>query len=267
MSIKNITFNSFDLQDSNFLTRDIVYRNMPAKIIDVETRARRDGFFLMNSYYENKEIRVSGVLSRDTEANLKTSIDLMKESLYTNESNLDIDDGSGTMRFIASVKSINIPEEHYHITSMPYEIVFLCEPFGKATSTTTDSKTITQASSSPYENTFNPTGSVGPLPVLKWACSGAPTASITQIKFENTTTNRSITIPSLVLDADTDYVEIDCENMSVKRVYDAGNSVEIDFTGVFPSFIAGVNNYKITLQGGGATWTLNQTIVYYPTYL
>lgn len=264
---KNIVFNSFDLQDSNFLTKDIIYRNLPSKIIDLIPKSRRDGFFIQNTYFESKEIIVKGTLTRDTEANLKTSLDSMKEALYVDEANLDIDDGSGTMRFVASVKSIHIPEEHYNITQLPYEIIFVAQPFGKATSTSTDSKTITQASASPYENTFDPTGSMGPTPVLKWACSGIPTAAITQIKIENTTTGESMTVPSLVLDADGDYLEIDCENMTVKRSYDGGAETEIDFTGTFPAFNAGSNSYKVTITGGGATWTLSQTFTYYPLYL
>ena len=267
MSAKSITFNSFDLQDSNFRTRDIVYRNTPEKIIDLIPKSRRDGFDLVNTYYENKEITIVGMLTRDTEANLKTSLDLMKAALHIDESNLDINDGGTTMRFVASVKSINVPEEHYHITQIPYEIVFICEPFMKSTSTTTDSKTITQASASPYENTFDPVGSIGPNPVLKWACSGAPMAAITQIVFENVTTGETITVPSLVLDADGDYLEIDCENLTVKRVYDGGAATSIDFTGVFPTFKSTSNSYKVTITGGGATWSLSQTIVYYSTYI
>ena len=267
MSVKQLTYNSFDLQDSTFLTKDIVYRNIPSKIINLIPKSRRDGFFIQNTYYESKEIAVRGTISRDTETNLKISVDAMKEALYADEANLDIDDGSGTMRFIASVQSINIPEEHYHITQLPFEIIFTCQPFGQATSTTTDNKTITQADSSPYANTFDPTGSMGPTPILKWACSGIPTSAITQIKIENTTTGESITVPSLVLDADGDYLEIDCENMTVKRSYDGGAETDIDFTGTLPSFNATSNSYEVTITGGGATWTLLQTFVYYPLYL
>ena len=267
MSVKNITFNSFDLQDSNFRTKDIIYRNTPEKTIDLIPKSRRDGFDLVDTYYESKEITVAGTLTRDTEANLKISLDLMKAALHTDESNLDISDGGTTMRFVASVKSINIPEEHYHITQLPYEIVFIAQPFMKAITTTSDSKTITDASSSPYTNTFDPAGSIGPTPILKWVCSGAPTAAITQIVFSNTTTEESITVPSLVLDADGDYLEIDCEAMTVKRSYDGGAGVEIDFTGVFPSFKSGSNSYAVTITGGSTTWTLAQTIIYYPTYI
>ena len=264
---KTITYNSFDLQDSNFRTKDIIYRNLPNKVIDLELNARRDGFRLVNSYYDMKDIAISGTLTRDTEANLKTSLDSMKESLGVDEANLDIGDGAGTIRYVASVASIDIPEEHYHITSIPYKITFRCQPLGKATSTTTDTKSITNASSSPYTNTFDPIGSAGPLPILKWLCVGAPTAAITQIVFSNTTTGDSITVASLAMDANGDYLEIDVNSMTVKVSHDGGAAAEVDFTGVFPRFVAGSNSYSTTITGGSTTWTLTQTIIYYPLYL
>lgn len=265
---KSITFNTFNLQDSDFRTKDIIYRNFPVRIIDLEPNARRDGFRFINSYYELKDITVSGTLTRDTEANLKISLDNLKENLQTEEGNLDIDDGGTTLRYVCTVASTNIPEEHYHITRVPYSISFRCQPFGKETSTTTDANTITEASPDPFVDTdFNPTGSIGPRPVLKWTLDGAPSAAITQISFENTTTSDTITVGSLTLDASGDYLEIDTEAMIVKAVQSGGGEAEVDYTGVFPLFDAGSNSYKTTITGGGAAWTLDQTITYFATYL
>ena len=264
---KTITFNTFDLQDSNFRTKDIIYRNYPARTIDLEPYPRRDGFRFVNSYYELKNITVKGTLTRDTEANLKTSVDTLKENLHTEEGNLDIGDGATTMRYVCTVASVDVPEEHYHITRVPYVINFRCQPFGKETSTTNDSQSITQASPSPFLGTFDPIGSIGPRPTLKWTTNGAPTAAITQIKFDNTTTTDVITVPSLVLDASGDYLIIDTEAMTVKVSIDGGAETEVDYTGVFPLFDAGSNSYEVTITGGGATWTLDQDIDYLATFL
>ncbi len=262
-----ITFNSFSLQDSNFVTTNILYRHMPAKTIDTALLPRRDGFVVLNTYYTEKEITINGTLTRDTIANLKTSLDSMKESLNVDEANLDIDDGGTIIRWIASVSAINIPEEHYHITQIPFEITFKCHPYGKATSTTTDTKSITQASTSPYTNTFDPTGSIGPLPVLKWLNNGAPTAAITAITFANVTTGDSIVVTGLAMDASGDYLEIDCDNMTVKVSHDGGAATTIDFTGVFPTFKATSNSYSVTIVGGSTTWTLTQTVVYSQSFI
>jgi len=261
---KSITYNSFPLQDSNFRTKDIIYRNFPEKIIDLEPNARRDGFRLVNTYYNKKDIIISGTLTRDTEANLKTSLDSMKEALHSDEAALDIDDGGTTIRYVCSVDSISVPEEHYNITRIPYKIVFRCQPFGHATTGVTSTNSI---NSTPFETTINPTGSAPPLPTLKWTCDGSPTAAITQIVFNNTTTGDSITVPSLALDADGDYLIIDTDAMTVKRSYDGGAETSIDFTGVFPTFNATSNSYSVSIVGGGATWALDQVIEYYSAYL
>ena len=263
MSAKNIVFNSFSLQDSYFRTKNIIYRNFPNKVIDLELNSRRDGFRFINSYYDSKDITVSGTLTRDTEANLKISLDSMKESLHTDESILDIDDGAGTIRYVCSVESLSVPEEHYHITRIPYQINFRCQPFGHTTTSVSETNSI---NSSPYGTTINPTGSAPPLPILKWTCVGVPSAPITQIVFSNTTTGDSITVPSLVLDASGDYLEIDTDAMTVIRSYDGGAETSIDFTGVFPRFKAISNSYSVTITGGG-TFVLEQDITYYPAYL
>jgi len=265
--IKNIVFNSFSLQDTNWKTKDIIYRNLPEKSIDLKLKSRGDGFDVVNTYYSQKIITVEGTVTTDTEANLKILVDNMKESLSTDEANLDIDDGGTTLRYVASVQTISIPEEHYNITHLPYKITFVCQPFAMLTSTTTDTNSITQASAVPFADTINPIGSAKPKPTLKWTCSGAPASAITQIVFANSTTGDSITVGSLALDADGDYLEIDCDAMTVQVSHDGCAAADIDYTGIFPEFSAGSNSYTVSIVGGGATFNLYQTITYYPLYL
>ena len=263
----SLSYNSFDLQDTVFTTSELVYRNLPQKIINLLPKSRRDGFLLQDTYYSKKEIHATGIISRDTAVNLKTSIDSMKEALHKNEANLDITDGGTTIRWVCSVSSISIPEKHYHITQVPFNITFTCQPLGSATSSTNDSKAITQASASPYVHNWNPVGSAPPLPTLKWTCNGAPSAAITQIIFATITTGTTVTIANLVLDADGDYLEIDCDAMTVKAVQSGGAETEIDFSGVFPTFLATSNTFNVTISGGGANWTLDQDIDFYAKYL
>ena len=258
-----ISYNSFSLQDSDFRTKDIIYRNFPEKVIDLEPNARRDGFRVINTYYNRKDISISGTLTKDTEANLKISLDSMKEALHADEAALDIDDGGTTIRYVCSVDSISVPEEHYHITSIPYRIGFRCQPFGHLTSSTTNTNSI---ASTPFSTTINPTGSAPPLPILKWTCDGVPTAAVTAISFANTTTGDTITVSSLALDASGDYLKIDTDAMTVTRSYDGGAEVSIDFTGVFPRFNATSNSYTVTITCAG-TFALDQEIIYYPGYL
>jgi len=264
MAAKNITFNGQSLQNSYFLTKDIIYRNLPSRTIDIEPHSRRDGFRLIDSYYSEKTITVKGVLSRDTEANLKISLDSMKLLLGVQNGYLDIDDGGITIRYIATVASIDIPEEHYNITDLPYSITFTCQPFGQTTTSTVLTRTVT----TPISSTYTINGSAPNTPIFKWVCNGAPTSPITQIAMLSLYAAYSsiITIPSLALDASGDYLEIDIENMTVKVSHDGGTATEIDYSGVFPYVGAGSNAYLLYIDCAG-TLNLTETITYYPKYL
>lgn len=264
MSVKNVTFHSFSLQDDNWRTKDVVYRNLPQKVLNLEPLSRRDGFRFVSSFYSDKEITISGSVTADTEAALKILVDNMKSALHSNESNLDIDDGGTTTRWVASVSRINVPEEHYHITRVPFEISFTCQPFGKLTTATTDTNSIVNTSS--LSDSVVIAGSAPARPVIRWTVSGSPSAAITAISFTNSSLGDVIAVTGLSLSGDGDYLEIDTENMSVVQNTGSGE-VELDFTGVFPRFAAGTNAYSVAVTGGGATRTLNQLLTYYQSYL
>ena len=259
---KNITFAGQSLQNDNWRTKNIEYRNMPNKIIDLRPLSRRDGFRVVNTYYDSKEITISGVLNQSSEAALKTTLDTMKEYLNKDEQNLDIDDGSTLVRYSATMSQFNVPEEHYHITQIPYQIVFKCQPLGQSQTASTLTASFT---ASTYSSSFNPIGSGSPKPTLKWEITDSASSPITGITFSNSTTGESITITGLTMDAVGSYIEIDNDDMSV-TYYDAVSSSEIDFTGIFPSFETNTNSYSVTITGGG-NFELLQTIEYYPLYL
>ena len=260
--------NSIDLQNSDFRTKDIIYRNFPNRTIDLEPYPRRDGFRFVNSFYPLRDIVVSGTLTKDTEANLKISLDDMKEKLSADEGELDIDDGGTTIRYDCTVASVEIPEEHYHITRVPYSITFRCQPFGKETSATTETASITNSSAAPFITTINPTGSIAPNPILKWSVVGTPSAAITKIVYTNSSSGDIISIENLVLDADGDYLQIDTDLMKVTTSTNGGSSdTEVDFTGVLPLFISTNNTNSVSITGGGGAFTIEQRVSYFPTYL
>ena len=259
MSTLNITFDGFDLQNDIYTTTNVNYRHLAEKVIDTKPRPRTGGFDVVDSYYTQKVITLRGWIRADSEGALRTARDNLFKALRGAEKNLDIDYGTEVLRYKATVSRIDVPEESFHINRLPFTIEFLALPWATKTTSSQDSKSIT---SSPYSNSIDVGGTFGPFPVLKWTVSGTPGAAITKIKFENTTTGDWIEVDDLNLAADGDYLEIDCENMTVKE-----NATSKDFDGVFPEFEPGTNNYTVTITGGGGSFTLNQTITYYETFL
>lgn len=255
MAATNITYNSFDLQDANWKTRLIRHKQMPDKVLDLQPIARDDSYILVNTYYPRKEITIEGTLVCTTNADLRTKLDNMKTALRTNEQNLDIDYGGSVIRYTATVSALDVPDDYYHITLLPFSVTFMCEPFGKAT--TTNSLTASNVTAATYTNTINVTGSADPKPTIKVTIDAE--TSMTKVKFENTTTSESITVSQSLSAADV--IEIDCENKSVEV-----NSTEVDFLGQFPAFNPDTNSFTITTTDGGA-FQYDLYIEYYPSYL
>ena len=127
MSVQNLKYNSTSLQTSaspsaTILTSNIIYNNLPEKVINIKSDTIRDSWDLVDVQYTDKVITANGWLISDTGANLKTLIDNFKGYLRPNEKNLDIETygGSGSYtRWVATTRSITINEEHWQLRKNP----------------------------------------------------------------------------------------------------------------------------------------------------
>ncbi len=220
---------------------------------------------MLGTRYESKEIKIEGHLICTSESELRTYLIALKKALDTDEANLDIDDDDNptVLRYIATVSDINIPEEHYYISDVPYSITFIAQPYGKATTTSLITNSITTSTDT---ITVVLTGSAGSKPLLNYINTSTPSSAITSVTVRNTTTSESITVTGLALDGKNEYLEIDCDAMTVKK-YEATTLTNSDFSGMFPSFKPGTNSIYVTLVGGGASINLKQSVTYYPYYL
>jgi hypothetical protein len=258
MAVTTISFNGFSLQSTTYLTGNILYRLLPSKQIDNMLDYRRGGFNVVDTYYTQKSITVTGWIVGGSVAALRTAIDAMKAALYPQEQLLVINDGSGAVQYTATLQSLDITEDYYTITQVPFSAVFMALPWCTDTTPGTDTQTLT---STPYTGSINVGGSFGPFPVIRWTVNGTPGGGITAITFTNTTTGDWITIPLLTLTSNAHYLELDLNLMTVIQ----DGTTAKDFTGVFPSFMPGVNAYTVAITGSG--FNVTQLITYYPTYL
>lgn len=266
MPIVDIKFNGNDLQTtasaaSTILTRDILYRHLADKVINIQEDTIRDGFSLIDVQYRNKIISLSGWLKSDTAANLKTLVDNFQGYLRPKEKNLDIETygGSGSyIRYTCTCRSINIPEEHWHITQVPYDAEFMCIPYGISPSLfTINLNGGGNIAASPYSESVNFTGSYKPNPVI--TITVVAETDMTAIKFENTTKSDWIQVARSFAAAEV--LVIDCNNETVQV-----DGTDVDFTGVFPSFDPDSNSLKVTTTDSGA-FNITVSITYHPTYL
>ena len=253
MTATTITFNGYDLQTANILTRDILHRGLPTKEINLKADSIRDSFDIVDVRYSQKIITVSGLLISTSKENLRILINNFKNALRPRERSLVIGYGDTTLTYVGTVRSINVPEEHWNITQVPFMIEFLCEPFGKA-SASSSSAWSNKATSLNNED-INITGTYNALPVIT---IHVDSATITIIKFENETNDDWIQVET-TFTVGKDLV-IDCENETVQF-----DSSDVDFTGIFPSIAPGDNKFHLTVTGSGYQYDLE--ISYWPTYL
>lgn len=252
----NITFASYDLQDSNLISSGIVHENTPHRELITEDRSRQERMYLVATRWKSRTIKVLGNISQSSQTNADTELDTLKESLIGTEQNLDIAYAGGTRRYKATLKSINVNRRHYHVSTMPYEMEFFCtNPFGYATSTTThEDHDIT---SSPHNSSVTIAGSYNPLPAI--AITTTNETTMTAIAFANTTTGDTITITRAF--ADSEILTIDCDAMTVDV-----DGTGVDYTGIFPAFQPNSNSYTLTVTDGGS-FDVDIDITYTATYI
>jgi len=255
MAVVNVSFNGFDLQNDTYLTRNIQHRHLAEKVLNSRPSLREGKRRILDTWYTEKIVELSGWIISDSEANLRTAIDNLKEALRPKEKNLDIDYGSGTIRYVATCQSLEIPEEHWHTTQVPFTIRFSAEPWG--IDPTTDSNSWTGITATSYSNSINIQGSHSPYPVIE--ITSNKTISM-GVKFQNDTTGDWIQTSETQSFSTNSVLEIDTKNQTFKL-----DGTEIDFDGVFPNFEPGTNNFTVTISGTSPDYDLK--IKYNPTYL
>lgn len=256
MSATSISYNNFSFQTSKWKTRTILHKSWPEKSIDLEMRPRDDGFVIVKTYLNQKRIEIEGMLVCDSNADLRTELDNAKKALRPKEKNLDIDYGGNTIRYKASVEEITVPEDFYHITSLPYKILFLADPLGKAL--TTNSQDYTGITTSPYTNSISVSGSDTPKPIIKFTVNSGNTLS--KIAFKNLNIdNVSNSISVSQSFSATNVLEINCDEKTVQV-----DSSNVDFEGIFPVFTPATNSFTLTITS--VSHNIDLKIVYYPTF-
>lgn len=252
--MSSITFNSYSLQTSSIITEKILHTSTPDFDLPAERKARRNGSFLLPSYWTQKTITVSGVIIGTSIIDLDSKIDSLKQNLVEQEAFLDIGYNSGTRRYIATVKRVEIEREHYNGSWCPFSIEFFCaDPFGRDTSYS--SYEILNQNASPVSLTVPITGSIPACPIITVHFDTVNTVSALVIT--NTTTGDIMTITRSFAAA-SDLI-INCNTLLVTY-----NAVEQDYSGVFPDFSLG--NNIITATVTATAFQLDLTVSYLPLY-
>lgn len=253
-----IVFNNFSLQDSDIVTQFLIQDNTPERDFLTSPTPRGDGGIITGDFWRQKTISVSGVIHKDTNAELEAELDAMKKALAVTAGTLDITIAGSIRRYQATLVNGHMmfsDRKNYHITFCPFQADFLTlEPFGYSPLYESDEFNGTTDLS--LDSEFNNNGTVRAKPIVMIVFTAV--SAVTAVSFKNNTTGEEIKLTTGV--SAGDYIKFDSEALEVTL-----NGVIQDYSGAFPRLDTGGNLFTLTVTGVSATYDL--TIKYKIPYL
>lgn len=198
---------------------------------------RSDGGGVLSKYYRGRQIKLVGHIKADTVENFHILLDTVKKNTRKTEGLLEIIVNGEVRQILATVTDLVYNRDHYHITFSPITITFQsAEPFFYAE---TDQSL----------GIFGKTATFTEEMTHNWGAESNPTVymvfgtgtTATEVSFTDPD-GRILTITTAL--TNNDILIIDSEEKIVTK-----NAVEIDYTGAFPIFAPGSNNFTVTFTG------------------
>lgn len=249
----SIKYDGTELMGATYIPRFVKHESAPDRIMSTTQLARDDGEVLVSSRYGRKTIPLQGILTASTQANLEAAVDTFKELFSRVGKNLDVDWNGSTRRYVATCVRHDFDRDHFHLLFVPWTAEFAVLSGEGGNTTTTKARnaaTISGSGAGYVDDVFTILGSKPGRPVI--TVQGSNWASgVRGIEYKNTDSGERIVVTKNSSWGNDTKVKIDCDLRKVSA--DIGRSVddfaEIPFYGLFPRFIVGSNNIRITSGG------------------
>lgn len=236
-----ITYDGTNILDNIQKTRLIQHESVADFNINILKPSRADGTIFIDEFIDTKEIVIEGIIQGTSQDNLEQNIDTFNELMNRRNKNLDISYAGGTRRYVCIPKEIKYNRDYFHLLFVPFRVVMQVPAgIGKDTSVTTiTAKTLTAVTTT---ETLVFSGTVTPKPVIKVVVNTIGNADV--IKVKNTDNGEYMEVDLDGFSA-TNYLEIDCDNLTVLK----NGTTILNYRGKFPSFKIGTNNLEYTVFG------------------
>lgn len=208
--------------------------------LDTFSTARRDGGKVVSAYFRPKTIVITGIIVGTSVGDCNTRIDTFKANCVGSGLNLFINDGTTQKTYIVNTQgeiAIPRPREEMTIASFTITYVVVDPPYALDTNGSTNAYLDTNIVSDLYSGSTTFGGSAIPATVLTITFTQA--ADITALDIVDQTNNRVMTVTQAFQNGDV--LIIDTFNYTVKL-----NAVDVNFTGQFPNFGIGAQNFALT---------------------
>jgi len=237
--MSSIKFDNTEIVSTTYIPRFIKHESATERELDILQLARDNGGVLVSDRRGTKIITLQGILTAASESALETLIDSFKELFSRQEKNLDISWAGSTRRYVATCSEHNFDRDHFNLLYVPWTAKFtVVSGIGEDLTETTivDEDTFT---ANYKTKAIVLAGSAEPK--IRFSIDiNSPNDLIKGIELKNTDNgDRIMIIHNTSLDGAT--VELDTRLKTVKI-----DGVEAKYYGVFPRFIVGTNNIKIS---------------------
>ena len=258
------TYGTFSFDDNtNYIAERINGdRSSVDRTLIVGDISRREGSRVLADEYSNKIISIEGRIVDTTVSGFNGAVDNMKKMLRLTEQNLQF---VSDRYYTANLQRLNISQDNDEITIAKYTAEFLItDPFAKGSQQTV-TLTVTSGTTS-RTDTITISGTVYTRPTITYtAPNGLITARTTTsgIIISHVPTGTTLTWSGTANTRPLTYsgtVAFNYNNLSILNT-----GVEEDFSGFFPTWDVGSNQFTTTFSGGSQGGTL--VISYVPKYL
>lgn len=258
--MRTVTFDGTALSGSTIHIQRVEWESVDHKDVHIERLGNRDGGKIVDSTFAPRYITIGGIFRGTDIDNLETNIETFKELFNRVEKNLDFQYASGTRRFKVTMTSLKIVKEAANLTFAPFEATFVAgnQPFATLTDSSTAEFTGVGTNFGTYYGNFVAAGTYRPMPIIKMTVNNA--SGMTEASFTNRTTGGSITVTPNGGFVAGDVLLINTEDYTVTL-----NGVAVDYSGFFPEFAQGGNDFKRVIK---SVWhSVDLKLIYRPLYL
>lgn len=259
----DITFDTFSLSDSNFITSDLEYRTIPTRDIVLESMSRKSGKKILSEEFAERHIKLAGWIIGSDASDLITQIDNLHSNITRKRAGtLTIDNNRDIEAIVASV---TITDPQYSQSAVPFQIEFIAaEPFWRGPEQVV-SLTVTSGTSEPQtlSATITISGSIYAEPSISYNApsgTGSTTTSGIQILYQPTGEFTTWSGNSNATLAYGNFVKFDYANQFIYE-----GATKIAPRGTFPRWEPGETNFTVTFSGSQQGGSLD--FVYRPRYL
>ena len=236
----DIIFNGFGLQNQNFVTNTINFRNMPKINLLTYDNPKNDGGWVLDRFYKQRTITLEWTILWSDADNMEQRIDTLKKILSAKTWYLQVKVAGVYRRILCSLTNSDIiTRKHYDITRWTYKLTFTAlDPF--RSEKVRSSKTFSWITQNINEDVIN-----------EWSEYSNPIINILVLSASSVTTLKNkIWNNEIIVSTSLNVGDVFEINSIEKTVTLNWNS--IDFSWRFPQFESWQNIYSMTCD-----WTFN----------